>query len=98
MSIPRLVCSEIGGSDCVCARGRRVRAIEVAVCNVRALALSVPHSRSCASVVVLSLKKDGPSGMVKRSLLPARRGAQPGLGAQRALIAAIADSERARHM
>eukprot|EP00966_Prymnesium_polylepis_P311544 7198841-Prymnesium_polylepis.1 len=39
--------------------------------------------------------------MVKRTRrprLPARRGAQPGLGAQRALMAAIADSERARHM
>eukprot|EP00966_Prymnesium_polylepis_P180578 4182516-Prymnesium_polylepis.1 len=41
--------------------------------------------------------------MVKRTRrlrLPARRarGAQPELGAQRALIAAIADSERARHM
>jgi len=35
---------------------------EVAVCNVRALALSVAHSRPCASVVVLSCKKDGPGG------------------------------------
>eukprot|EP00966_Prymnesium_polylepis_P021871 502513-Prymnesium_polylepis.1 len=36
--------------------------IEVAVCNVRALALSVAYSRPFASVVVLSVKKDGPGG------------------------------------
>eukprot|EP00966_Prymnesium_polylepis_P239209 5532148-Prymnesium_polylepis.1 len=30
---------------------------EVAVCNVRAIALSVANSRPCASVVVLSCKK-----------------------------------------
>jgi hypothetical protein len=35
---------------------------EVAVCDVRALALSVAHSRPCASVVVLSCKKYGPGG------------------------------------
>ena len=35
---------------------------EVAVGNVRALALSAAHSRPCASVVVLSCKKDGPGG------------------------------------
>ena len=35
---------------------------EVAGCNVRALALSVAHSRPCASVVVLSCKKYGPGG------------------------------------
>eukprot|EP00966_Prymnesium_polylepis_P151367 3497505-Prymnesium_polylepis.1 len=43
--------SEAGDSDCACARGVM---FEVAVCNVRALALSVAHSRPCASVVVLS--------------------------------------------
>eukprot|EP00966_Prymnesium_polylepis_P185295 4294862-Prymnesium_polylepis.1 len=53
---------EDGTSDCACARGRRVRGRRVYSCNVRALALSVAHSRPCASVVVLSCKKDGPGG------------------------------------
>ena len=35
---------------------------------------------------------------MRRSRLLARRGTQGGLGGQRAPIAAIADSERARHM
>ena len=35
--------------------------------NVRALALSVAHSRPCASVVVLSFNEDGP-GLTKMDL------------------------------